>query len=180
MREWSIGKDFKGSGRGIILRCFPGIRLDGLRKTTKPLSQDSRSPSRDLNPVHPKYETGILTTRPRSSVTVNHISPVHILAYHFFKVHLNIILHLHLSLSSDVSSDFQPKFCTHFASIPCLIHTPIITFSLILSEDNHIWCRVQVTKFLIIPFYSASSYLPPLGSKYSPRHSVFKHIMHSR
>jgi hypothetical protein len=43
--EWRlIGKDFVGSGRGITLRYYLGILLDGLRKTTKTLSQDSRSP----------------------------------------------------------------------------------------------------------------------------------------
>jgi hypothetical protein len=31
---WWIGKYLVGSGRGIILRYYPGIRLDGLRKTT--------------------------------------------------------------------------------------------------------------------------------------------------
>jgi hypothetical protein len=31
------------------------IRFHGLRKTTKNLSQDSRSPGRDLDPVSPEY-----------------------------------------------------------------------------------------------------------------------------
>jgi hypothetical protein len=37
-------------------------------KTTKHLSQQSRSSGRDLNPRPPEYETGVLTTGPRSSV----------------------------------------------------------------------------------------------------------------
>jgi hypothetical protein len=41
MREWWIGKDLEGSGRGIL--------LGGLRKTTKPVSLDSRSLGRDWN-----------------------------------------------------------------------------------------------------------------------------------
>jgi hypothetical protein len=45
-----------------------GICLEGLRKTTKNLSQDSRSPGRDLNPGPPEYEAGVLTTRPRRLV----------------------------------------------------------------------------------------------------------------
>jgi hypothetical protein len=32
--EWWIRKNFVGSGRGLILRYYPGIRLEGLRKTT--------------------------------------------------------------------------------------------------------------------------------------------------
>jgi hypothetical protein len=37
-----------------------GIYLKGLRKTTKKLSQDSRSQDRNLNPGPPKYEAGVL------------------------------------------------------------------------------------------------------------------------
>jgi hypothetical protein len=42
---------------------YPGIRLRGLRKTTKSLSQGTLSPNRDLNPGPPDYEAGILTAR---------------------------------------------------------------------------------------------------------------------
>jgi hypothetical protein len=56
------------SGRGLILRYYTGIRLEGLKKTTKPLRQDSRSPGRDLNPGPLKYKAGVLTARPRRSV----------------------------------------------------------------------------------------------------------------
>jgi hypothetical protein len=58
----------EGSGCGLILRYYPGIRLEVLRKTTKDLSQDSRYTGRELNPETPKYEPGVLTTRPRRSV----------------------------------------------------------------------------------------------------------------
>jgi hypothetical protein len=36
--------------------------LEGLRKTTKSLSQNSISPCRNRNPGPPEYEAGILTT----------------------------------------------------------------------------------------------------------------------
>jgi hypothetical protein len=55
----------QGSGRGLILRCYHNIRLEGLRKIIKTLSQDNRYPGQDLNP---KIEAGVLTTRPRRSV----------------------------------------------------------------------------------------------------------------
>jgi hypothetical protein len=29
--EWGIGKDLEGSGRGLILKYYLGIRLEGLR-----------------------------------------------------------------------------------------------------------------------------------------------------
>jgi hypothetical protein len=44
------------------------ICLEGLRKTTKNLSQDSRSPGRDLNPGPPEYKAGVLTTRAQHSI----------------------------------------------------------------------------------------------------------------
>jgi hypothetical protein len=40
----------------LILRHYPGIRLDVLRKTTKNFIQDSLSPGRDLNMWPPEYE----------------------------------------------------------------------------------------------------------------------------
>jgi hypothetical protein len=57
----------KGKGRGLILRYYPGICLEGLRKQRK-TCQDRRSSGPDLNLEHPEYEAGVLTTRPRRSV----------------------------------------------------------------------------------------------------------------
>jgi hypothetical protein len=57
---WWIGKDLVGSGRGLILRYYPGISLDGLSKTTKPCD-NSRSSGQESNPVPPDYEAGVLT-----------------------------------------------------------------------------------------------------------------------
>jgi hypothetical protein len=43
---------------------YPGIGMDGLRKTTKLLSQNSWFLGRDFNTGPPEYEAGVLTTRP--------------------------------------------------------------------------------------------------------------------
>jgi hypothetical protein len=51
----------EGSGRGLILGYYPGIRMEGLRRTTEDFSQDSQSLSRDLNPEPPEYEAGMLS-----------------------------------------------------------------------------------------------------------------------
>jgi hypothetical protein len=59
--------NWKGCGRKRswpYSRCYPGIYLEGLLKTTKNHGQDSRSPGRDLNPGPLEYEAGVLTTRP--------------------------------------------------------------------------------------------------------------------
>jgi hypothetical protein len=49
----------------VLSRHSPG----GTEKTTKNLSQDSWSLGRDLNPGPPEYGAGVLTTRPRRSVS---------------------------------------------------------------------------------------------------------------
>jgi hypothetical protein len=64
--EWWIGKDLKGSSRGLILMYYHGVSLKELGKTTNP--QDSWSLGRDFNPGPPEYGAGLLTTRPRCSV----------------------------------------------------------------------------------------------------------------
>jgi hypothetical protein len=43
--------------------------LEGTKENHENLSEDSRFPGRDLNPIPPEYEVGVLTTRPRRSVT---------------------------------------------------------------------------------------------------------------
>jgi hypothetical protein len=48
--------DLEGSGRGLISTHYPDIHLEGLRITTKDLSQNSQSPGRDLNPGQLEYE----------------------------------------------------------------------------------------------------------------------------
>jgi hypothetical protein len=55
----------QGSGRGLILRHYPRISVGAEEKLQKNLSQDSRPPSRDLNPGPLEYEAGMLTTRPQ-------------------------------------------------------------------------------------------------------------------
>jgi hypothetical protein len=68
--EWWIGKVLEGSGGGLISTYYPSICMDGLRKATKTLSQDSRSPDRDFNPGLPEYDAGVLTTRPWHPVCI--------------------------------------------------------------------------------------------------------------
>jgi len=50
-----------GIGRDLIERYYPGIRLEGLRRTTKTLNQDSRCSGLDLNPEPLENESGVLT-----------------------------------------------------------------------------------------------------------------------
>jgi hypothetical protein len=65
-----IGKYLEGSGRGLILSYCPDIRLEGLSKITKELSQDSQSPGGYLNQGPPIFKAGVSTTLPRRSAVV--------------------------------------------------------------------------------------------------------------
>jgi hypothetical protein len=47
---------------------YPCIFLEGLRRATKTLNRDSRSPGRDMKPRPPEYEAQVLTTRQWRSV----------------------------------------------------------------------------------------------------------------
>jgi hypothetical protein len=66
MMSWKV------SGRKRSWHNFklvPGIPLEGLRNTTKILSQDNRSPGRNLYPGPPECEAGVLSIGPRRSMT---------------------------------------------------------------------------------------------------------------
>jgi hypothetical protein len=65
-----------GSGHGLILRYYPSICMEGLRKTTKTLTHDSWSTDRDLNQGAPKYEAGVLTALPLCSVQHHVFAPI--------------------------------------------------------------------------------------------------------
>jgi hypothetical protein len=52
----------------IRIRLLYSICSEGLREFTETISQDSRSPGRDLNLGPPKYKAGMRTTRPRRPV----------------------------------------------------------------------------------------------------------------
>jgi hypothetical protein len=45
------------SGRGLILRCYSNIRLEGLKETKKNLNNYSLSPESRIDPWTPEYET---------------------------------------------------------------------------------------------------------------------------
>jgi hypothetical protein len=55
--------NWKSYGRvlGLILRYYPDIFQERLRKTTKKFSQNSLSSFRDFNLGPPEYEAGMLT-----------------------------------------------------------------------------------------------------------------------
>jgi hypothetical protein len=107
--EWNgTGKDVVWSGSGLIYGKKHGICLEGLMKTTKIFSQDSRSWDRDLKPEPPEYEAGLLTIR--------------------FTI---ILLLVSLSLSSSATwrktLHYLPMHEMPFACISSLLHLEIET-----------------------------------------------------
>jgi hypothetical protein len=65
-----LNNELERTWRAVIcVMYYTSICLNGLKKATKNLSQDSRSPDRDLNPepVEYKVEVGLLLTRLRGS-----------------------------------------------------------------------------------------------------------------
>jgi hypothetical protein len=59
--------DVEANDRGLILRYYPRICLEGLRNPTINLSKYNRAPGGDLNPRPPEYEARVLATRLRRS-----------------------------------------------------------------------------------------------------------------
>jgi hypothetical protein len=72
MKEWYVndenGKDLEGSDHGLILRYYPSICPEGLRKHMQIISYNSQSLGRDFNLGPTKYKAGALTTKPQHSV----------------------------------------------------------------------------------------------------------------
>jgi hypothetical protein len=62
--------DLEERGCGLILKDYFGIRLKGLRKTTKRELRIARSAGGDLKPGRSEYEAGAVTTRSRRSVPI--------------------------------------------------------------------------------------------------------------
>jgi hypothetical protein len=52
-----------GSGRGLILRYYVGIRLEGLRKPTYTSTRIAGRRGRESNPEPPEYQVGVLIFR---------------------------------------------------------------------------------------------------------------------
>jgi hypothetical protein len=52
-----------------ILRYYPGICLEDLRKAMKNLSQDSQHPGQNSNWVPDGYKSGVLPSEPACSIT---------------------------------------------------------------------------------------------------------------
>jgi hypothetical protein len=99
--KWVMNrKDLEERSRGLILRYYPGNRMEGVRKTTNILSPDSLSLSRDLNPWSPEYKAGVLTTRPRRSL------------YAFFRNAVSVI-HVQLNQCLEILAAMSHLFMEH-------------------------------------------------------------------
>jgi hypothetical protein len=51
----------------VVAQYYPGICLEGMRKTMKNLIEDSQSLGQDMKQRPSEYEAGVLTARPQCS-----------------------------------------------------------------------------------------------------------------
>jgi hypothetical protein len=147
------------------LKYYPGIRLEGRRKTTKTLSQDSWSPGRDLNPGPPEYEAGMLTTRPwrwfllgsevRRTLFQNNVKFLRTLYVSFTRCKFHETI-CQLSLKK------KEKWCLWYHHAVC----PSAFMSTSVSPTNNFWIKWQIfmkfgTEFMPMKVTSAPYFLFP-------------------
>jgi len=110
---------------------------------------------------------------PATVPILSHIDPVHVLASHFLKIHLNIILPSTPGSSKwSLSLGFPHQYPVYIFTLPhtCYMPRPSPRFD---HPNNTGW--VQIIKLLITLFSSFPCYLVPLRPKYSPQHPILKH-----
>jgi hypothetical protein len=81
----------------------------------------------------PKFHYSVCKNRPLVP-TLSQMNPVHILTPCLFEIHWHFTSHLRLGLASDFSVQVtRPKFCVNFPPLPCVLHVPPTSPSLICS-----------------------------------------------
>jgi hypothetical protein len=105
------------------------------------------------------------------------LSPVHTTTSYFLKIHLNIILpstpgspHWSLSLRFPHQNPLHASPLHHPSYMPRPSHS-----SRFYHPHNTGW-GIEMMKLLIMKFSPHPCYLLPLRSKYSPQHSIPKHL----
>jgi hypothetical protein len=62
--------NLKGCGRGLILKCYTGLFLEGLKITTTNLGQNIQCSGRNLNRSSPQYKSGAFALAVSLSIKV--------------------------------------------------------------------------------------------------------------
>jgi hypothetical protein len=106
---YSVEWKNKVRGRGIILWYYLRICLEGLRRTTRNLSQDNRSPDWDLNRGPPIHKAGVLTTRPRRSVVAGWATVTVAMLWDHFCLESGRLMHP-LSVPDHIWSNMQQQW----------------------------------------------------------------------
>jgi len=142
-----------------------------------------RSPSWEANRQSASQEIPRLLWKPTVHYRVDNspqlvpilsqILPVHTFPHYFLNIHSNIILQLHLDLPCRPSG-FPIKIL--YAFLFHLCYTPRPSHPPWLDHPNNICWSVHVMTLLNVQFSPFSQSFLPLSSKYSPLHSVLRHL----
>jgi hypothetical protein len=107
---------------------------------------------------------------------LSQISPVHTTPSVSAGSILVLSTQVHLGLPSGLSSSgfltniLYEIFLPHSCYMSCPSHR------LWIDQSYYTWRRVQVMKLIVMQISSPSGHFMPLHSKYSPQHSVLKHL----
>jgi hypothetical protein len=120
MQRWMIARlmnnELERVARGRkrpwqILWFFSSNCLGRLRKTTKNLSQNSRSPVQDLNPRPPEYEAGVLTARLQRAAQANG----NLVSVNPHVIFLNLLTHISIKFGIGGSTLVVVICCLNFS-----------------------------------------------------------------
>jgi hypothetical protein len=149
------GKNLVGSGRGLILRYYPGIRQEGLRKTTNNLNQDSRPPGPRISPRTFRIQGRSVNHKTTTCVTV------------FRDIASCSLVEIALSVLTTIP---PPALLTGLPSF-CLVRpTPIFELTFSRAAYSSSWWEAVSTSETSVNFYQtkkrntlveSSSYSPP-------------------
>jgi hypothetical protein len=107
---------------------------------------------------------------------LSQVNPVHTTPPYPSKIHLNIPLtYVLVFLVVSLPLVFPPIKYTRSSSHPIRATCPLPFHPLLLDHSNYTWRRAQITKLLVMQFFTSSLYFIPRRSEYSPQHPVLTH-----
>jgi len=115
--------------------------------------------------------------RPHPVPILSLLGPGHILTSHFPKIPYNIILpSTPGSYKWSLSLRFPHQNTVYASPLHHTCYMPRPSHCSLFYHPNNTWGGVQIIKLLVIQFSLLLCYLVPLRPKYSPLHTILKHL----